>query len=223
MPWSAITSSRTSGGSDSRSCSASASTIASCWSHWVRGHAVAVARPVEVAVVEVGEAGPFARRRDGSGDPLPDAVGADELRAAVRRDRQPAPAELALVDHRHRRAVRRSPVNAVACGCHSLGSTCLSHASALSSRSVPGIREVKPTSPCAPGRQGGAERGQAGRGRRRDAGGAGRLATEQRGEVRRRLGVPLQQPRPEAVDQEHDVRRGFRQHQTSGAARRAGA
>ena len=45
----------------------------------------------------------------------------------------------------------RSPVNAVACGCHSLGSTCLSHASALSSRSVPGIREVKPTSPCAPG------------------------------------------------------------------------
>ena len=35
MPWSATTSSRVEAGSASRSCSASASTIASCWSHWV--------------------------------------------------------------------------------------------------------------------------------------------------------------------------------------------
>ena len=44
-------------GSASRSCSASASIIASCWSHWRRGDAVPVAGPVEVAVVEVGERG----------------------------------------------------------------------------------------------------------------------------------------------------------------------
>ena len=42
-------------GSASRSCSASASIIASCWSHWAGGDAVAVAGPVEVAVVEVGQ------------------------------------------------------------------------------------------------------------------------------------------------------------------------
>ena len=35
MPWSATTSSRIELGSDSRSCSASASIIDSCCSHWV--------------------------------------------------------------------------------------------------------------------------------------------------------------------------------------------
>ncbi len=41
--------------------------------------------------------------------------------------------------------------NAVWCGCHSSGSTDLSQNSALSSRSVPGTRLVKPTRPCVPG------------------------------------------------------------------------
>ena len=45
----------------------------------------------------------------------------------------------------------RSRENAVGCGCHSSGSTSLSHSRALSSRSVPGTREVKPTRPWAPG------------------------------------------------------------------------
>ncbi len=40
---------------------------------------------------------------------------------------------------------------AVGCGCHSIGSTSLSHSSALSSRPVPGTREVNPTRPWAPG------------------------------------------------------------------------
>ena len=41
--------------------------------------------------------------------------------------------------------------NAVGCGCHSSGSTSLSQSSEMSSFSVPGIRLVKPTSPCVPG------------------------------------------------------------------------
>ncbi len=44
-----------------------------------------------------------------------------------------------------------SRAKAVGCGCHSTGSTSLSHSSALSSLSVPGTREVNPTRPCAPG------------------------------------------------------------------------
>ena len=107
----------------------------------------------------------------------------------------------------------RSPVNAVACGCHSLGSTLLSQNSAFSSRSVPGMREVNPTSPCAPG-------GRPVPSELRlvavvDGTPAvpGAWVDEQRGEVRRRLGVPLQQPGAQAVDQEHDVRRRLRQHQ----------
>ena len=55
MPWSATTSSRTSRGSASRSCSASASTIDQLLQPLRRGHAVAVPGPVEVAVVEVGQ------------------------------------------------------------------------------------------------------------------------------------------------------------------------
>ena len=39
----------------------------------------------------------------------------------------------------------------VGCGCHCTGSTSLSQNSAFSSRSEPGTREVKPTTPCAPG------------------------------------------------------------------------
>ena len=190
----------------------------------VRGHAVAVARPVEVAVVEVGEAGPFARRRDGRGEPLPDAVGSDELRAAVRRDRQPAPPELALVDHRHRRAVQPQPGERRRVRLPLLGVDLLVPRQRVEQPFGAGDPRGEAHQPVRPGRQGGAERAQAGRGRRRDAGGAGRLATDQRGEVRRRLGVPLQQPRPEAVDQEHDVRRRFRQQQSvRGPARRAGA
>src|SRR6185295_12572425 len=45
----------------------------------------------------------------------------------------------------------RSLAKAVGCGCHSSGSTSLDHIRALSSRSVPGTREVKPTRPWAPG------------------------------------------------------------------------
>ena len=41
--------------------------------------------------------------------------------------------------------------NAVGCGCHSSGSTSLAQKRALRSRSVPGMREVNPTRPCAPG------------------------------------------------------------------------
>ena len=47
------------------------------------------------------------------------------------------------------RSVR--PANAVGCGCHSTGSTDFSQSRWLISRSVPGIRALKPTSPCCPG------------------------------------------------------------------------
>ena len=53
-----------------------------------------------------------------------------------------------------------SRANAVGCGCHSTGSTFLSQNSALSSVSVPGTREVKPTRPCGAGSQAGAEGGR---------------------------------------------------------------
>ena len=66
-----------------------------------RVDAVAVAGPVEVAVVAVGEG-----RRDGRGlrhrhYSLPDPVGADERRSPRSGLGQSAPAELALVHHRH--------------------------------------------------------------------------------------------------------------------------
>ena len=67
-----------------------------------------------------------------------------------------------------------SRANAVGLGCHSSGSTGWSQNSELSSAPVSGTREVKPTRPCWPGREGGAERGQ--RGGRRRGHAAGRRA-----------------------------------------------
>ena len=192
MPWSATTSSRASAGSASRSCSASASMIASCWSHWARGDAVAVAGPVEVAVVEVGERGPVARtRRAPRRSARPTRSAPTKSAAALRGHGQPGAAELALVHDRHARPRRpRAAERRAGAAATATGSTSLSHDSALSSRSVPGTREVKPTTPCVPGGQPGAERGQAGRGRRGHPGG-GRWPRvgQQRREVRRGVGV----------------------------------
>ena len=81
----------------------------------------------------------------------------------------------------------------------------LSHCSALSSRSVPGIREVKPTTPWLPG-------GSAVPSEVRlvavvdgtpTVAGAPRSSVQ----VRRLLGVVAQQLVAEPVDEEHDVRR----------------
>ena len=63
MPWSATTTSRTSAGSASRSCSASASIIGELLEPLLGGDAVPVAGPVEVAVVEVGQRRPVRGRR----------------------------------------------------------------------------------------------------------------------------------------------------------------
>ena len=115
-----------------------------------------------------------------------------------------------------------SRANAVGCGCHSTGSTYLSQNSALSSRSVPGIREVKPTRPCAPGVS--------------PVPSEVRLvavvdgtpavpaccSSSRADEERRGVAVAAQQLGAEAVDEEDDVRRGVGQHQPGRRARRSG-
>ena len=106
--------------------------------------------------------------------------------------------------------------NAVWCGCHSSGSTDLSQNSALSSRSVPGTRLVNPTRPCVPGVSPVPSEVRLVAVVDGTPGGAGRGVGQQRGEVRRRGGVPLQQLRAEAVDEEQDVRRRLGQHQAGG-------
>ena len=199
MPWSATTSSRTSAAA-TRAAARPRRRPSPAAGATDGRDAVAVSGPVEVAVVEVGQAARSADATTARGDPLPHPVGADEVRAPVRRHGQAAAAELALVDDRDAAPLRRSPVNAVACGCHSFGSTFLSHLSALSSWSVPGTREVKPTSPCAraAGRcrmTSGWSPWSTGRPRSRAPGG------EQRGEVRAACGVAPQQLGAEPVDE----------------------
>ncbi len=112
-----------------------------------------------------------------------------------------------------------SRAKAVGCGCHSSGSTALSQNSALSSRSVPGTRLVNPTRPCVPGvspvpsevRLVAVVDGTPA------VPGAESASSEERyGAV---AAYRSQQPRPEPVDEEQDVRRRLGQHQArSGAA-----
>src|SRR4051812_17115150 len=64
---------------------------------------------------------------------------------------RPEPANSRLLTTVVRTPAALSLANAVGCGCHSCGSTDLFHDNALSSWSVPGILDVKPTTPCAPG------------------------------------------------------------------------
>ena len=112
----------------------------------------------------------------------------------------PEPCELPLVDEvtcTPAAPAGRTPSGAAATR---RGSTSLSQNSALSSASVPGIREVKPTSPCGAGRQRRCRgRSSAGRRRRRDPGGAGlaarRAATERNGAAGRG-GSSSSAPRP---------------------------
>ena len=143
------------GGSASRSCSASASIIDSCCCHWRRRDAVPVPGPVEVAVVQVGQ-----RRRRAGRPATAAAIRSPTLSAPTNSaprcagDGQPGAGELPLVDDGRctpaaaqpgERGRVRLPLAA--------GRPSLLHSSALSSSSVPGIREVKPTRPCVPGRQ----------------------------------------------------------------------
>ena len=175
--------------------------------------AVAVPGPVEVAVVHVGQRGPLRAGLERGGDPLADPVGAHEVRPPVRRDRQPAVAELALVDDGHAGAVQPQPGERRRVRLPLLGVDALVPEQRVQQPLGPRDARGEPDQPVRPGRQTRAQRAQARRRRRRHARGAGSLGGQQRGEVRRRLGVPLQQPGAQAVDQEHDVRRRLGQHQ----------
>ena len=151
MPWSATTSSRIEPGQGLAQVLGLGVDHRQLLQPLDRGDSVAVPRPVQVAVVQVGQRGTVVRRRDGRRDPLADLVRPDVRRPAVRGHGQPAGGERTVVHHGDRRPRRIIRANAVGCGCHSSGSTSRSHSSAFSSRSVPGTREVKPTRPWAPG------------------------------------------------------------------------
>ena len=192
-----------------------------------RVHAVLVAGPVEVTVVEVGQRRAVARAGDRAGDPLPDPVRADVAGAPVRGDGQPAAVELALVDHVDpdpcvgepgEGGRMRLPLQRV-------------------HRLVPEQRVQQPVGaghpageadqPVGARGQAGAQRGQAGGRRRRDPRrpglGTGHRGPGQRGEVRRGVGMALQQLPAEAVDQEHDIGLGLGQHQAGRRLEHVGA
>ena len=182
--------------------------------------AVAVAGPVEVAVVHVGQRRLGARGREHARPSARRPCRRRRTRRRAARDGQPGLRRTRACSRPWcARPAAASRPNAVGCGCHSRGSTDLLHISALSSSSVPGIREVKPTTPCAAGRQRGAERGQAGGGGRRHADGGGRLLAEQRVQERRLVGVVAQQLVAEAVDEEDDVGRAPRAAPATSAGR----
>ena len=178
------------------------------------GDAVAVAGPVEVAVVEIGQRRPRGRGRDGAGDPLTDPVGVDPVAAALGGQGEPRAAELPLVDRRdldaggRRAAGTRWGAAATARGRR----PCPRTARSAGGRS-PGTREVKPTTPWAPGVSPVPSEVRL----VAVVDGTPAVPVEPGASSEARYGaacaVSREQVGPQPVDQEHDVRRRRRERQ----------
>ena len=170
-----------------------------------RGDPVGVPGPVQVAVVQVGQRGRPGRRLQRGGEALPDAVGADELRAALAGHRQPGGRERALVHHRRVHAGGGHPAERGRVGLPLAGVDAgvpeQRVEQPVAARDAGGV----PDDPVRARGQGRAQRREAGRGGGRHPHRRGGLRAEQRVQERRLLGVVAQQLVAEAVDEEDDV------------------
>ena len=180
--------------------------------HDVERDAVAVAGPVEVALVHVGQRRarvPTPRRTAAIRSPT--LVGADELRAALAGDGEPGAGELALVDHRRvPRPALAEPLERGRVRLPLARVDVLAPQQRVEQLVGAGDPRGEADHAVGAGRQRGAQRGQAGRGGRR-ARRRSRARCPSSSECRNGacVGVVAQQLVAEAVDEEHDVGAGL--------------